>query len=126
MDQAIVFVSHWLVRPGTLDRLRQLSQEVAARFQAEKPRTLSWLAYLDESGASISFVHCLRMPKPWVCMSRPARPANDLIEPRGWEIYGTPSDAVLDQMRRTAEAAGVTLRLEPELLPGGFLRLAAS
>ena len=49
----------------------------------------------------------------------------DLMEPRGYEIYGAPSDSVLDQMRRTAEAAGVTLRHEPQFVVGGFLRLAA-
>ena len=52
--------------------------------------------------------------------------SKDIIEPRGWEIYGSPSDSALDQMRLTAEAAGVPLRLEPEVLAGGFLRLASA
>jgi hypothetical protein len=42
---------------------------------------------------------------------------------RSWEIYGRPSPAAGDAMRRAA-AAGVTLRLDPEVL-GGFIRLAA-
>ena len=126
MDQPILFVSHWRVQPGALDQLRQLSREVAARFRAENPRTLSWLAYLDESGTSISFVHMFADAEAMdlhVQNADAGRKASaGLIEPQGWEIYGAPSESVLDQMRRTAEAAGVSLRLEPELVAGGFLR----
>jgi quinol monooxygenase YgiN len=129
MEQPILFVSHWRVQPGGLDRLRQLSGEVAARFRAEKPRTLSWLAYLDDSGTSISFVHVFADAEAMDLHVEGAdagrKAASDLIEPRGYEIYGAPSDSVLDQMRRTADEAGVTLRLEPEFVAGGFLRLAA-
>jgi quinol monooxygenase YgiN len=125
MDQPIVFVSHWLVKPGALDRLRQLSEEVAARMRAEKPRTLSWLAFLDDSGTSISFVHVFADAEALDLHVEGAKPALDLMEPRGWEIYGATSDSVLDMLRRAAEAAGVTLRLEPQFVVGGFLRLAA-
>jgi hypothetical protein len=128
MNQPILFVSHWGVQPGALDQLRQLSEEVAARFRAEKPRTLSWLAYLNSSGTSISFVHLFAdgeaMDLHIEAAAAGRKASKDLIEPRGWEIYGSPSDSALDQMRRTAEAAGVPLRLEPEVLAGGFLRLA--
>src|ERR687892_1952535 len=125
MDQPILFVSHWHVQPGALDQLRQLSAEVAARMRAEKPRTLSWLAYLDDSGTSISFVHVFADAEAMDLHIEGAKAAYDLMEPRGWEIYGAPSDSALGLMRRTAEAAGVTLRHEPQFVMGGFLRLAA-
>ena len=129
MDQPIVFVSHWRVRPGALDRLRQLSEEVASRMRAEKPRTLSWLAYLDDSGTSISFIHVFADAEAMDLHVEGAdarvKAASDYMEPRGWEVYGAASEAVLNQMRRSAAAAGVTLRLEPDLVAGGFLRLGA-
>ena len=125
MDQPIIFVSHWDVRPGALDRLRQQAAETAARFRAEKPRTLSWLAYLDDSHTRISFVHVFADAEAMDLHIQGARPAQDLIEPRGWEVYGAPSDAALAMMGQRAEAAGVTLKLEPEVVAGGFLRLAA-
>lgn len=128
MSQPILFVSHWAVRPGALDQLRQLSEEVAARFRAEKPRTLSWLAYLNDSGTSISFVHLFAdaeaMDLHIEAAAAGRKASKDLIEPRGWEIYGSPSESAVDQMRRTAETAGVPLNVEPEVLTGGFLRLA--
>jgi len=129
MDQPILFVSHWRVKPGRLERLRELCEEVAARFRKEKPRTLSWLAYLDDAGTSISFVHVWADAEAMdlhIEAAAAGRSASaDLIEPRGWEIYGAPSGEALEQMRRTAEAAGVPLKLEPQLVAGGFLRLAA-
>ena len=128
MNQPIVFVSHWGVKPGALDQLRQMSEEVASRLRAEKPRTLSWLAYLDESGTSISFVHVFADPEAMDLHLEGvwdrAKASADFMEPRGWEIYGAPSESALNQMRGFAAASGVTLRLEPDLVAGGFLRLA--
>jgi hypothetical protein len=130
VNEPILFVSHWGVKPGALDQLRQLSEEVSARFRAEKPRTLSWLAYLNDSSTSISFIHLFAdaeaMDLHIEAAAAGRKASKDLIEPRGWEIYGTPSASALSQMRRTAEAAGVPLRLEPEVLAGGFLRLASA
>jgi hypothetical protein len=46
------------------------------------------------------------------------------MEPRGWEIYGTPSDRVLKMMRQEAASAGVSLSVQPDYLTG-FLRLTS-
>jgi hypothetical protein len=128
MDQPIVFVSHWAIRPGALDRLRELAVEVAARFRAERPRTLSWLAYLDEAETNVSFIHVFpdaeAMDRHTEIAAAGATASRDLMEPRGWDLYGKPSDAALEQMRQTAEAVGAPLRLEAQLMDGGFLRLA--
>jgi hypothetical protein len=53
-----------------------------------------------------------------------ARAAYEVLEPEGWEIYGTPSDQVLESMRQAAASAGVPLIVEPDYA-GGFLRLAS-
>ena len=97
-------------------------------MRAEKPRTLSWLAYLETSGTSISFVHVFADAEAMDLHieGADAKASSEFIEPRGWEVYGAPSEAALEQMRRTAEAAGATLRLEPEFVAGGFLRLVAA
>ena len=50
--------------------------------------------------------------------------AFELMEPRGWEIYGRPSDAVLEEMRQGAAAFAVPLTVLTEYV-GGFLRLAS-
>lgn len=45
------------------------------------------------------------------------------IETLSFELYGRPSDAVLDMLRAEADRKGVPLRLDPDFA-GGFLRLA--
>jgi hypothetical protein len=52
-----------------------------------------------------------------------AQAAYAFIEPLGWEVYGTPSDAALRSLREAARAAGVKLTARPAFL-GGFLRAA--
>jgi hypothetical protein len=50
-----------------------------------------------------------------------ATAAYEHIVPEGWEIYGPATATGVEQLRREAAAAGVTLSLAPQLL-GGFLR----
>ena len=47
MPEPIFFLSHFRIKEGQLDLVRQLASEVAARLQAEKPRTVLFLSYLD-------------------------------------------------------------------------------
>jgi hypothetical protein len=44
------------------------------------------------------------------------------LEPAGWDIYGQPSPAVVEQMGQLAARANVPLTVEPRNV-GGFLRL---
>ena len=44
------------------------------------------------------------------------------VEPRGWEIYGSPNDGALKSLQQAANSAGVPLTVLPAHL-GGFLRL---
>jgi len=47
------------------------------------------------------------------------------LEPRGWEIYGLPSEGVMETMRQAAAGSGVALTSLPEPLVG-FLRLQSA
>ena len=41
-----------------------------------------------------------------------------VFQPDGWEIYGRPSEEVIDTMREAAAASGVALTLSPSMSPG--------
>ena len=126
MSEPIVFISHLRVKEGKLDSLRQLSQVATKRLETEKPRTLVFLAYLDDSGDRVSFVHVFgdaeSMDLHVQGADERSKAAYELLEPDGWEIYGRPSDQVLASMREMAGAFGVTLTLQPEYV-AGFLRV---
>ena len=47
----------------------------------------------------------------------------EFLEPAGWDIYGEPNPAVLEQMGQLAARANIPLSVEPRYL-GGFLRAA--
>jgi hypothetical protein len=54
-----------------------------------------------------------------------AAAAYQFLEPRGWEVYGTPSDRAMETLRQAATSAGASLTVLPEHLDG-FLRLHPS
>jgi hypothetical protein len=126
LTQPVVFISHFGIKEGALEDLKRLSEDVIERLREQKPRTVLFLSYLDEQGSEISFLHAFpdaeSMDAHFEGVDERVAAAYRYIEPRGWEIYGKPSDRALESMRTSAEAGGVPLTVLPEHL-GGFLRL---
>jgi hypothetical protein len=114
------------IKEGALVDLRRLSEEVIEHLREDKPRTVLYLAYLDHEGTQVSFLHAFpdaeSMDLHFEGVDERATAAYRFIEPRGWEIYGRPSEAALESMRRAAADGGVPLTVLPDHL-GGFLRL---
>lgn len=126
MPEPTFFLSHFRIKEGQLDVVRQLTSEVAARLRAEKPRTVLFLSCLDVEGATISFLHGFAdaesMDLHNVGADERSRAAYQYIEPLGWEVYGDPSPSALETPRQAADSSGVPLARHPEYL-AGFLRL---
>lgn len=128
MSEPVIFISHFAVREGMLDALKQLSEEIRAGLQADKPRTVAYLMYLDDEGTEMTVVHCFpdadSMDLHFEGSDERSAAAYELMAPRGWEIYGKPNDGALEMMRQAAVAARVSLTVKTEYV-GGFLRLQA-
>ncbi|HZB04113.1 MAG TPA: hypothetical protein VE737_07310 [Actinomycetota bacterium] len=126
MTEPIVFVSHFRIKDGKLDGLKQLFPEVLEMLEAEKPRTTAQLAYLDDAGTKVSIVHVFTdadtMDLHFRGAEERSRAAYEFMDPAGWEIYGTPSDAAMQMMRQAATSAAVALTVHSKYL-GGFLRM---
>jgi quinol monooxygenase YgiN len=129
MSEPVVFVSHFKVKEGMLEDLKRLTADVLPRLREEKPRTVLYLAYLDEEASEVSFLHAFpdadSMDAHFEGVNERVAAAYQYIEPRGWEIYGKPSEGALESMRQAATTAGVSLTVLPEQL-GGFLRLTSA
>lgn len=129
MPEPVVFISHFGVKEGTLDDLRRLTSEIVAQLRDDKPATVLYLAYLDEDGTQISFLHAFpgadAMDVHFEGADERAAAAYEFLEPRGWEIYGRPSDAALESMRQAAATSGVSLTVLPDHLDG-FVRLRSA
>jgi hypothetical protein len=126
MPEPIVFISHFRVRPGRLDDVRQMTRGAAERLMLDKPGTSAFLIYLDEPAMQLTIVHVFpdaeSMDLHFEGSDQRSQAAHELFEPAGWEIYGKPSDAALATMRSDAAVAGVTLAVAAELV-AGFLRV---
>jgi quinol monooxygenase YgiN len=126
MPEPVFFVSRFRIKEGQLDVVRQLTSDGAARIQAEKPRTVLFLSYLDADGQTVSFLHAFAdaesMDAHLVGADERSQAAYQYLEPVGWEVYGSPSSAALETLRQAADSFGVPLAPHPEYL-AGFLRL---
>ena len=126
MNEPIVFISHFRIKANQLNAFRVNFQEGAAGLRAQKPRTVAFLAYVDEAGTRASIVHVFpdadAMDLHFEGAQERSRAGYEFMEPDGWEIYGAPSMAALTTMQQGAALAGVTLTVQPGGI-GGFLRL---
>jgi quinol monooxygenase YgiN len=125
MGEPIVFISHFRVKQGKLQPFKDLARTVTQQLQAERPRTLAYLFYLSPDGSEATIVHVFpdaeAMDLHAEGSEQRSRVVFEFLVPDGWEIYGTPSDAALEQMRKAASASGVTLTVQPDYFDG-FLR----
>lgn len=128
-SQPIIFISHFAVKAGALDRLKHLGRDVAGRLEADKPQTLLYLEYLNDEGTRMTFVHVFAdahaMDLHFEGAQERSMAAFELMDPAGWEIYGEPSVAALSAIRQAATSAGVPLILERQHL-AGFARLSST
>ena len=126
MPGPIVFVSHFRVKEGRSDDMRRLFNQVAKAMEAGRPRTVGFLFYIAEGGTRMSIIHVFpdaeSMDLHFAGAEERSSAAYEYVAPDGWEIYGKPSEAVLEQMQGEAASTGVTLDVQPEFL-AGFLRL---
>jgi len=128
MSEPIAFVSRFRVKPGSEAKLRELARLTTSQIEMEKPGTLLFLVYLDADRSMVSFLHAFAdadsMDRHFEGSDERSRAAYDLIEPAGWEFFGTPSPEALEAMQRAAAASGATLTVRPDHV-AGFLRLTA-
>jgi hypothetical protein len=126
MAEPIVFVSHSGSRKTSSKGLQQLFRDVLRTLEAEKPRTTAQLAYVDDTGTKVSILHVFTdadvMDLHFQGAEEWSTVAYEFMDPGGWEICGTPSDAALQMMRQAATSACVALTVQSGYL-GGFLRI---
>ncbi|HEU4832410.1 MAG TPA: antibiotic biosynthesis monooxygenase [Actinomycetota bacterium] len=126
MSGPIVFISHNAVKEGKLEGFRDAFVEVAEALEAEKPGTVVFLAFADEDGSEVSVVHVFpdadAMGRHLEGVQERMGTAVEFIRTTGYEIYGAPSEPVLDAMRGFVTSEGVALRVQTDHI-GGYLRL---
>jgi len=125
MSEPIVFISNQRIKEGKLDEYTQAYRQVAELTEANKPGTVAHLAYVNEDGTEMSIVHVFpdaeSMELHMQGVDELAKKAFEFMEIVSFEIYGKPSDTVLEAMKKIV-GAGVTLNIKPQPI-GGYIRL---
>ena len=125
MPGPIVFISHNSVKEGMLGGFRDAFGQVAQALDAEKPGTVVFLAFASDDGSEISVVHVFpdadAMGQHLKGVQERMGTAVVFIQTTGYEIYGAPSESVLEAMRGFADAEGVPLHVRSDHV-GGYLR----
>jgi len=106
----IVFISHFRIKEGALDAYRELQHDIARKLEAQKPRTLVFLTYVDATGTQMTAVHVFAdaesMDLHFQGAEGRSAAAYEFLVPEGWEIYGVPSDQAVEMMRNAAATSG--------------------
>jgi len=127
--EAVVFISHFEIKAGHLPAFRAMSDSVVDALERAKPRTSVFLAYLNEGGGDLTFVHVFPDPAAMTAhvlgADERSRAAYEHIRPAGWEVYGPAPAEILAELGEAAVAAAVDLVIQPTSI-GGFLRTTVS
>jgi quinol monooxygenase YgiN len=125
MPGPIVFISHNTVKDGKLEGFRNAFGQVAQVLDAEKPGTVMFLAFAADDGSEVSVVHVFpdadAMGRHLEGVQERTGTAVEFIQTTGYEIYGAPSEPVLEAMRGFADAENVPLHVQSDHV-GGYLR----
>jgi hypothetical protein len=127
MSEPIIFISHQRVKEGKLEGYKHYYRQVAEQAKAEKPGTIAHLAYLNEEGAELSIIHIFpdaaSMEAHMKGVDKLAKKAYEYVEILSFEIYGKPTDAVLENMMQIV-GSGITVNIRPQLI-GGYIRVSS-
>lgn len=118
MAEPFIFVNTYKVKPGKEDDYRRSFQEVTDLVKAEEPRMLYFAEHVSEDGSETTTVQVHadadNMAYHMELVGVHIQAAAEYLD---WssmsiDIYGSPTDAVLEQMRQIA-GSGVSVTVSP-------------
>jgi quinol monooxygenase YgiN len=111
MAEPIVFVDSSEIREGKLDELRRAVAELAEFVQANETEAISYQVFFSDGGRVMTVV---QVHPDSASMERHMEIAGpvfaqfaDLVVLRTIDIYGSPSEKVVEQLRRKAALLGM-------------------
>jgi hypothetical protein len=130
MSQPFIFIATNKLKEGKLEDERRRVPGLCEFIEASEPRLIAFNEYASEDGSEVSVVQLHPDADSFefhmgVVRERAARAYAETLEATtSVQVYGTPSDSVLEMLRQQA-GSGVALSVRPHHL-GGFTRATAS
>ena len=129
MSDPIVYLDRSRVRPGKLAELRRAIDDLVGFIEEQEPQLLSYGFHLDEDASRMTVVavhpDAASVERHMEVGGEAFRGFAELIEMEGIEVYGEPTDHMLEQLRQKAAALGESGRVVVDRQYAGFSRLDA-
>lgn len=130
MSEPIVYIDRSRVRPGKLEELKRAIDELVEFIEEREPQLLSYGFHLDEEGSRMSVVavhpDAASVELHMEVGASAFRGFADLIEMEAIEVYGEPTDRVMEQLREKARALGEQGKVVVQRRQAGFTRLGST
>jgi quinol monooxygenase YgiN len=127
MSQAILYVDTSEIQEGKLEELKAAMNELVEFVEANEPRLLAYNVYLNEDSTQMTVVHLHSDSASLEFHMRVAGPLfpkfRAFIKLLRIDVFGRPSDHLVEQLRQKARMLGIGTVLVHEL-HAGFARLA--
>jgi hypothetical protein len=127
MSGPFIFIATNRLKPGRLDEERTRVPGLSDFIEANEPRLLAFNEYANDQGTEVEVVQVHPDTDSFefhmgVVRERAERAYAETLEgTTSVQVYGTPSDTILEMLRQQA-GSGVALNVKPHHL-GGFTRL---
>lgn len=135
MTSPLIYITTWRVKEGRLEEFKRFAGQLVELVEAKEPQLIAFNMFLDESNSEMTSIQV----HPYAAsmdthmgvvggilgeeMADWAGRA-DFLEPIDVEVYGAPSEGLLEADRPAVEA-GIPRRIKPIHL-AGFARSASS
>ena len=111
----LVYVDRSDVRPGKADELEAASRRLVEHVARSERRAISYGVYFTDDRSTMTVVHVhpdsSSLEQLLGVIAPTLSPFRDLIELRSIDVYGSPSEAVLERLEAKAELLGGTITI---------------
>jgi quinol monooxygenase YgiN len=125
--EPLIFIGTYTIKEGKLEEFKQYCGELCKLLEENEPRLIHFGLYFDEDGTEVSVVQVHpdadSMEFHMQVASEHFASAFEFLDTtKSVQVYGTPSDALVGQIKQASEP-GVSVIVKSEL--AGFNRLSA-
>jgi len=129
VSDPLVYVDRSDIRDGKLEEVRKGIRALVAFVEEKEPQLIGYSFYFNAGGTGMTVVAIhpdSASLELHLELGGPAfRKLSELIELRTIDIYGRPSEKVLDQLQQKTEMLGANGRVVVHQQQAGFLRFVS-